>query len=559
MTTADLERLLEHQQKVLEMVCRATPLDDTLAEIVRALEELLGDARCAVLVEPATSLLDDVATVTAPPPAAAEESGWSRPVRGRDGEVVGTFVVHPSELRRPSARERDLVDRYAELVGVAVEHARLVGDLVAHRVAQREAELAREAAERHCRAKTEFLAAVAVELRTPVQAITGFAELLGSLDLDEPHRREALRRIDHAAQDVLSVLEDVVDISLVEADALPLEPEQVVVGDVVAEATRLLAEGTAHRVVEVCDRTGGTTIVADRRRLRQVLVHLLTDAVQHGQPGGQVSVTAERTDGEARIDVGRLDGPGVPDQFRSRVFQPFRREDPGSGRGQDVEGFGIGLVVSHALASAMGGGLEMAVGAGHGTVMRLTLPAALAEGPDDGSAGGRLAVPPRRDRLGRGVRLVGDEGVDAAGEQVAGGAPTVAEGPGVAAAAVVASAGSGSRRAASRRGRRDPASCASTTRLDGQSPSPPLSRGSTRSRCTPTATAYDATPASPAGVSSRRRRGPRRPAAPAGRRCSRASPRSRPGSNDCTTTGDPAWSSPRRRSAASSASSAESP
>lgn len=360
MTTADLERLLGHQQKVLEMVCRAAPLEETLAEIVRDLEEQLGDARCAVVVEP----------------AGADEPGWTRPVRGRDGEAVGTLVVHPGDQRRPSAREHDVVDRYAELAGVAIEHARLVGDLVAHQLAQREAELAQEAAERHCRAKTEFLAAVAVELRTPVQAITGFAELLGSLDLDEPHRREALRRIDHAAQDVLTVLEDVVDISLVEADALPLEPEQVVVGDVVAEATQLLAEGTAHRLVEVCDRTGDTSIVADRRRLRQVLVHLLTDALQHGQPGGQVSVTAERTDGEARIDVARLGGPGFPGEYRPRVFQPFRRDDPGSGRGQDVEGFGIGLVVSHALASAMGGGLEMAVGPGHGTVMRLTLPAA---------------------------------------------------------------------------------------------------------------------------------------------------------------------------------------
>ncbi|MFC5177168.1 sensor histidine kinase [Nocardioides taihuensis] len=376
MTTADLERLLRHQQRVLEMFCRAAPLDETLAEIACALEEQLGDVRCAVLVEPASGLPDAVAAVTDPPSTVVEESGWSRPVRGGDGEVVGTFVVHPADLRRPSARERDLADRYAELAGAAVEHARLVGDLVAHQLAQREAELAREAAERHGRAKTEFLAAVAVELRTPVQAITGFAELLGSLDLDEPHRHEALRRIDHAAQDVLSVLEDVVDISLVEADALPLAPEQVVVGDVVAEATRLLAEGPARRQVEICDRTAGTTIVADRRRLRQVLVHLLTDAVQHGPPGGRVSVSAERTDGEARIDVGRLDGPGVPDQFRPPVFQPFRREDPGWGRGQDVEGFGIGLVVSHALASAMGGGLEMAVGPGHGTVMRLTLPAA---------------------------------------------------------------------------------------------------------------------------------------------------------------------------------------
>jgi signal transduction histidine kinase len=427
MTTTDLDRLFAHQHEVLEMVSRAAPLQETLTTIVLALEELLGDARCTVLLlDPATRTLHQGAAPTVSPAyqravegmevgpcagscgtavhlgttvvaadvttdprwvpfrdaalAAGLRSGWSHPIRGRADEVIGTFAVYHADVHRPSPRERDLVARYTDLAAVAIEHARLVGDLVAREVAQREAEVARETAERHSRAKTEFLAAVADELRTPVQAITGFAELLGSLDLDDRRRREALRRIELSARDVLCQLEDVVDISLVEADALPLEPEPVVVGEVVAEVTRLVHEEATRNRVGVRDETGRTTIVADRRRLQQVLLHLVTDAVRQGRAGGQVRVTAGPTDGDVRIDVA-ADGPGIPSELPPRAFQPFRHRDPGAGRGHDVEGFGIGLVVSHALASAMGGGVEMSDSPGQGTVMRLTLPAAARGGP----------------------------------------------------------------------------------------------------------------------------------------------------------------------------------
>lgn len=420
-----MQQLFSHQHQVLELVSRAAPLEETLLAVVVALEDLLEGARCTVLLlDRATDTLHHGAAPSVPPAyrsaiegmrvgpqagccgtavhlgstvvtpdiatdpcwdefreaalAAGLRSCWSRPVRGHDGDVVGTFAVYHATPHTPDDHERELVARYADLAGVAIQHDQLVRELVTRQVAQREAEVARETAERHSRAKSEFLVAVGQELRTPLQAITGFAELLGSLDLDQARRDEALRRIRRAATDVLDLLEDVLDISRVEADVLEVARERVPVRDVVAEVAALVAEQARQRRVDVRDETGATTVLADRQRVRQVLVNVLTNAVHHGRVGGRVTVTAVTVGDAVRIDVVD-DGPGIPEQFPPPPFLPFERWDAGSGRGDDVQGFGLGLVVSHGLASAMGGGLTVFGVPGNGTVTRLTLPAAPAE------------------------------------------------------------------------------------------------------------------------------------------------------------------------------------
>ena len=107
-------------------------------------------------------------------------SCWSTPVLGRAAQVVGTFAVYHSHPHRPSEREERLVDRLTDLASVAMEHARLQLE----RRARLEAEVARSTAEQHARATSDFFTGVSHEMRTPLQAITGFTELLGTLDLD---------------------------------------------------------------------------------------------------------------------------------------------------------------------------------------------------------------------------------------------------------------------------------------------------------------------------------------------------------------------------------------
>lgn len=280
-------------------------------------------------------------------------------LRGRDGGPA-QYVVNVLDLTERRAAESD-------------------------RRARLEAETARRTAEELSHAKSELLAAVGHEARTPIQAIVGFAELLGTMDLDEARRREALGHISAAAGHVMDLLADVLDLSRIEANALPLVLEPVCLRTVVDEVFGLLSSAAARRQVELSHSLGDDLVRADRRRLRQVLLNLVANAIRHGNVGGRVEVCAHSLPDRSTVLVSvDDDGPGIPKDLLPRLFTPFARADsatglrPAAGPGDAAhyESVGLGLGLAHGLMRAMGGDLTVGRSDPTGTSMLLRTPRA---------------------------------------------------------------------------------------------------------------------------------------------------------------------------------------
>ena len=249
----------------------------------------------------------------------------------------------------------------------------------AERAARREAEVARATAEAHNRAKSELLTEVGHELRSPLQAITGFTELLGTLDLDAARRAEALERIDAAARHVLDLVDDVLDVARLEAHAISLDLVPVDVSQAVREVVDLLEPLAAQRRVRLEARPTDLCVCADPRRLRQILINLVTNGIKYSGPDRSVWVDGDEVgDGTVVIRV-QDDGPGIPDGLQGRLFSRFDRlgrVDDEGGRLDEVGGSGLGLRVVRGLTQAMHGTVDLSSAVGRGTCVSLTLPGA---------------------------------------------------------------------------------------------------------------------------------------------------------------------------------------
>jgi PAS domain S-box-containing protein len=249
-------------------------------------------------------------------------------------------------------------------------------DVTGRRAAERErrrraqAELARAAAEAANRAKTDFVSALGHELRTPLQAITGFTELLGTLELDAGRRAAALTHISAAAGHILTMVNEVLDVARIEARALPLTLVDVELEPVVAGVLAMVQPlAAAERVTLHPAAARPVRVRADERRVTQVLLNLVTNAIRYNRAdGGTVRVDWEVDGDEVRIDV-RDSGPGIPTEHLGRLFTPFDR----LGRDSE-EGVGLGLPLARGLTEAMGGTLDVHSQVGAGTTVTVALP-----------------------------------------------------------------------------------------------------------------------------------------------------------------------------------------
>ena len=243
--------------------------------------------------------------------------------------------------------------------------------------ARRESRLAQLEAERLNLAKSGFLSRVSHELRTPLNAILGFGQLLDR-DLVEQGERETLGQILGAGRHLLAIVDDLLDLSRIESGDLRLSLEPVQVSDVLAEAKALISPAASGAAVGVRQRPVNVDLYvrADRQRLIQVLLNLVSNAVKYNRRGGNVVVSAGRTgDGSmARLEVADT-GNGISEEAIGRLFTPFERLDAAS---RGIEGTGLGLALARGLVEAMGGTLTLASEEGVGTTVSFELPIATA-------------------------------------------------------------------------------------------------------------------------------------------------------------------------------------
>jgi len=213
-----------------------------------------------------------------------------------------------------------------------------------------------EEVERASKAKSEFLSRMSHELRTPLNAILGFGQLL-ERQSPTPVQKNRIHHILNAGRHLLNLINEILDISRVESGRFQLSLEPVLVEQAVDEVIDLIRPVAAERSVEI-ERSAMTesslNILADRQRLKQVLLNLLSNAVKYNRVGGRVIVDLAPQD-NARFRISISDeGPGIPADKRARLFSPFDRL---GAENTEMQGTGLGLALSKRLTEAMGGAI----------------------------------------------------------------------------------------------------------------------------------------------------------------------------------------------------------
>jgi signal transduction histidine kinase len=313
-----------------------------------------------------------------------------------------TYVAH-QEGRRFSEVDREVAEDFARRAAMAIESARLH---LAANSSRAETETAIAAAEEAGRRKSEFLATMSREFRTPLNAILGYAQLLdmGVLGPTTPAQSAHLERLQASAQHLLQLVDDVLDVAKADADRLEVRQDILMTGAAVVAASALVhpqATAKGIRLFDLNANVPGAPYVGDERRVRQILVNLLSNAVKFTPPGGEVTIVCGATDdpdpgaqlGEgasapASAEAPQPDRPwayirvsdsgaGIAPQFMSRLFEPFVQADGALTR--EKGGTGLGLAISRRLARRMGGDITVRSKPGAGAIFTLWLPTPRAE------------------------------------------------------------------------------------------------------------------------------------------------------------------------------------
>jgi signal transduction histidine kinase len=315
------------------------------------------------------------------------------------GSVWGAITyIAPQTGRRFTDADRQVVEDFARRAAIAIESARLRHSAS---TAHAEAESAIAAAEEAGRRKSEFLATMSHEFRTPLNAILGYAQLLdmGILGPTTSAQTAHLERLQESARHLLQLVDDVLDVAKVDADRLDVRQDLLMTGATVVAASALVhpqATAKGIRLFDLNHNNPGAAFIGDERRVRQILVNLLSNAVKFTPPGGEVTVVCGATNepdpgvrmGEGKSAPGPVEaptsrrtwafirvsdsGPGVAPQFMSRLFEPFVQAD--SALTREKGGSGLGLAISRRLARRMGGDITVRSKPGSGAIFTLWLP-----------------------------------------------------------------------------------------------------------------------------------------------------------------------------------------
>ncbi|HEX9276580.1 MAG TPA: GAF domain-containing protein, partial [Casimicrobiaceae bacterium] len=282
-------------------------------------------------------------------------------------DLVGTITIYRLELKPFTDKQIALVETFADQAVIAIENVRLFEE-----IQDKNRQLA-EASER----KSQFLASMSHELRTPLNAIIGLTEMMVSnaARFGTEKALESLRRVNAAGTHLLSLINEVLDLSKIEAGKLELNPEPVnlarLIDEVVGTAGQLAEKNQNRLVVEAQENLG--TLTADSMRLKQILLNLLSNACKFTKEG-EVALRARKVaDGRDWVELAVADtGIGLTAEQQAKLFQEFTQADSLTAR--RYGGTGLGLALSRKLARMMGGDVTVTSEPGKGSVFTVRLP-----------------------------------------------------------------------------------------------------------------------------------------------------------------------------------------
>jgi signal transduction histidine kinase len=282
----------------------------------------------------------------------------------REAEPVGVLVTWRREVRPFTAAEIDILTTFANQAVIALENVRLLREL-------KDKSQQLEAASQH---KSEFLANMSHELRTPLNAIIGFSEVLGERLFGELNEKqeEYLKDIHASGQHLLSLINDILDLSKIEAGRMELELTDFDLPTAIDNALTLVRERASRRGIALHQATheGLGQIRADERKIKQVLLNLLSNAIKFTPDGGRIDVRARPVDGSVEISVSDT-GVGIAPEDQEAIFEEFRQVGTAD---KKVEGTGLGLALSRKFIELHGGRIWVQSQVGMGSTFTFTIP-----------------------------------------------------------------------------------------------------------------------------------------------------------------------------------------